>query len=413
MPSYAFIAILLLSAVAAKSETEGAPGFLSATLAKYGNASRYHIEGTRESNSTDDVQRRLDRETFTLARASATRYHYEVKIPDRWNVLIADGATEWEFQPWRNEYARHSAPTIEARRDSPDDVIRYVTEHEAQYYFAQLHRGIDINTAEFLNPETLRIAGQQIPCYVVRVRLTRAGSTNSGSGVTFWVEKKRQVVRRLSSVSTSSPSVVTPLRKVHIIDTITYQIVDLGEKPPTTLFTFAVPPGAKQVPRLFLDDRSIDLTGFPAPLLNLKTLDGGNFDPNSLKGRTVLIDFWASWCIPCVQQMRGLAKLAQRSGNQGLMVVGVNWGDEDQAAARAFLHKNNYDWINLHADNETSKAWMLNGVPLVAIIDPEGKIAYYHTGYEQPEEVAIAQVLRKINPAFKAGAELCDWPEPD
>jgi hypothetical protein len=60
MRSYALIAILLLSAVAAKSETEGAPGFLSAALAKYANASRYHIEGTRESNSTDNVQRRWD-----------------------------------------------------------------------------------------------------------------------------------------------------------------------------------------------------------------------------------------------------------------------------------------------------------------------------------------------------------------
>ena len=95
------------------------------------------------------------------------------------------------------------------------------------------------------------------------------------------------------------------------------------------------------------------------------------------------------------------------------MVVGVNWGDEDQTAAREFLHKNNYDWINLHANNETSKAWMLNGVPLVAIIDPEGKIAYYHTGYEQPEEIAIVEVLRKINPAFNAGTELCDWREAD
>ena len=45
---------------------------------------------------------------------------------------------------------------------------------------------------------------------------------------------------------------------------------------------------------------------------------------------------------------------------------------------------------------------MLNGVPLVAVIDPEGNIAYYHSGYEQPEEAAIVEVLRKINPSFGA-----------
>lgn len=45
---------------------------------------------------------------------------------------------------------------------------------------------------------------------------------------------------------------------------------------------------------------------------------------------------------------------------------------------------------------------MLNGVPLVAIVDPKGQIAYYHSGYEQPEEIAIVDVLRKIDPAFKS-----------
>jgi hypothetical protein len=111
--------------------------------------------------------------------------------------------------------------------------------------------------------------------------------------------------------------------------------------------------------------------------------------------------------------MGGLARLAKSSGTQGLRVVGVNWGDEDLTAARKFLQKNNYDWINLRADNETSKAWMLNGVPLVAIIDPQGKIAYYHTGYERPEEVAIAEALRKINPAFKIDADFCNLDKPD
>jgi thiol-disulfide isomerase/thioredoxin len=187
----------------------------------------------------------------------------------------------------------------------------------------------------------------------------------------------------------------------------------LGTQPAATLFTFDVPRGAKQVPRLFADDRSIDLTGFPAPPLKLRTLDGADFDPTSLEGRTVLVDFWASWCIPCVQQMKELAKLAQSSSKHGLMIVGVNWGDEDLTAARQFIRKNKYDWINLHADDETSKAWMLNGVPLVAIIDPEGKLAYYHAGYEPPEEVAIAEVLRKIDPTFKADAELCRWHKPN
>jgi thiol-disulfide isomerase/thioredoxin len=139
-------------------------------------------------------------------------------------------------------------------------------------------------------------------------------------------------------------------------------------------------------------------------------MDGKAFDLNSVKGHVVLVDFWASWCVPCVQQMRGLAKLADDFSKQGLIVVGVDWGDDDPNAAREFLKKNHYRWTNLQGDSATVAAWMLNGVPLVAVIDPEGNIAYYHTGYEQPEETSIVDVLRKINPIFKTEAVPCQRP---
>ena len=154
-------------------------------------------------------------------------------------------------------------------------------------------------------------------------------------------------------------------------------------------------------------DRNIDLTGFPAPPLKMETLDGRPFDSNSVKGHALLVDFWASWCVPCIQQMRSLSKLADELSKQGLIFIGINWGDDDPKTALEFLKKNHYDWINLRADSETASAWMLNGVPLVAVIDPEGNIAYYHNGYEEPEERAIVNALRKINPIFSTATAQC------
>lgn len=301
-------------------------------------------------------------------------------------------------------------PTTKPDPEAPDDVIRYVTERGARFYLEDLQQGIDLKTAEFLSPEVLSVAGHEIPCYVIRAQFKNTENGDSQSGVTFWIEKGRNVIRKESAVSKFSPSVMEPLRKVQSVETTSYEIVDLQGKPPGALFSFAVPKGAKQVPRLFSNDRSIDLTGFPAPPLNLKTLDGKDFDTNSLKGHTVLVDFWASWCVPCVQQIPSLAKLAHSFDKQGLIIIGVNWGDDDPSPAREFLKKNNYDWTNLRADKETTAAWMLNGVPLVAIVDPQGHIAYYHTGYEQPEEIAIVEVLRKIDPAFKTGVAPCNSP---
>jgi len=105
------------------------------------------------------------------------------------------------------------------------------------------------------------------------------------------------------------------------------------------------------------------------------------------EGAPGAVGFLGFVCVPCVQQMKSLATLANEFGKQGLIVIGIDWGDDDPNAAREFLKENHYGWTNLRGDRETAAAWMLNGVPLVAVIDPEGKIAYYHVGYEQPEEL--------------------------
>jgi len=198
----------------------------------------------------------------------------------------------------------------------------------------------------------------------------------------------------------SSVSILQPLHQVDVTQITYYAKVDLDQSVDDALFVFAVPQDAIQVRRLFVNDHNIELKGLPAPPLKLKTLDGNAFDSNSLKGRTVLVDFWASWCVPCVQQMRSLAKLEENLVKQGLVVIGINWGDEDPDVARRFIAKNGFGWTHLRADNETTTAWLLNGVPLVAIIDPHGNIAYYHTGYEEPEESAIMNALREIDPRF-------------
>lgn len=114
MRSSLLIVFLLGGVVAAKSETEDAHSLLTAALGKYANLSAYYVEGTRESTSTDEVQRRWEQERFTLAKASDTKYHYDIRIPDRWNVVIADG--EFEGSSSRGET---NTCNVQSRRRSP------------------------------------------------------------------------------------------------------------------------------------------------------------------------------------------------------------------------------------------------------------------------------------------------------
>jgi hypothetical protein len=155
---WSLFVFLLVSIVAVKSEAEDAYSLLRAALDKYANPSTYYIKGARESTARDEVQRRWEEESFTVAKASGTEYRYEIRIPDRWNVVVADGESEWEFQPWRNEYVQHSIPTMKPDPESPDDVIRYATERQARFYIEDLQQGIDLKTAEFLHPEMKHLA---------------------------------------------------------------------------------------------------------------------------------------------------------------------------------------------------------------------------------------------------------------
>jgi thiol-disulfide isomerase/thioredoxin len=392
---------LFLSAVALNAEAEDARSTLTAVLAKYANLSTYYVEGTRESTTTDEVQRYWQQERFTLAKAAGNRYHYDIKAPDQWNLVVADGTVEWTLQPWKGEYTRRPLSNQTAKSGDPDDAVPDFVARVAQHYIED-PSDFKIDTADFLTEESLIFAGQPVPCYVIRATHKRTEQEPGLMHVaqwTFWIEKKRRLIRKQMLVARNSTSVLQPLHEVDQTFTTHYTTVDMEGVPPAALFTFTPPSGASQVRRLFVNDRTIDLTGFPAPPLKLKTLDGKVFDSTSLRGNAVIVEFWASWCVPCIQQMKGLAKLADELGKTGLFIIGVNLYDDTMAATK-FLNEHRYGWTNLRGDSDTATAWMLNGVPLVAVIDPEGRIAYYHSGYEQPEETAIVEVLRKINPSF-------------
>ena len=398
MPARRLIFFLLLSIPAWCSSAQDASTTLHAVLNNYASLSTYYVEGTRESKITDEIQRTWEQERFVVAKMPGKRYHYDIKAPDQWNIVVANGMTEWTFQPWRNEYTRRAIPELTAKANGPDDVIRAFVARSAQNYVEDLARE-GIQTAEFLPDETIMLAGHHVPCYVIRATYSSpedVPATKYPAKATFWIEKDRRVVRRETVSVRDSASPLQPLHEIDRVTTTYYETVDLGGSVSDALFNFAPPAGAKLARRLFLDNSAVDLTGFPAPSLRLKTFDGKPFDASSLKGHVVLIDFWASWCVPCVQQIRSLATIADEY-KEGLTVVGINWNDDPNAALE-FVRKNKYKWTNLRDINgETAKSWMLNGVPLLAIIDPSGTIAYYHVGYEQPEETAIAEVLRKIN----------------
>lgn len=114
--------------------------------------------------------------------------------------------------------------------------------------------------------------------------------------------------------------------------------------------------------------------GSPAPELGLPALDGSTVTLAGLRGKVVLVNFWASWCGPCEQEMADLQRLYEEERGRGLVVVGVNEGEEPGRAA-TFLARFGVTFSNVvDADRAVTRRYQVFGLPNSFFIDGEGVI---------------------------------------
>jgi peroxiredoxin len=136
--------------------------------------------------------------------------------------------------------------------------------------------------------------------------------------------------------------------------------------------------------------------GTPAPALRLPGLDGGRVDLAALRGRPVVVNFWATWCEPCVREFPLLRAAAAAHRADRLAVVGVLSGDRP-AAARAFVRRLDATWpVGLDPDTTTAAAWGAVGLPHTWFIHPDGTLASHQLGEltQAGLDRQLAQILR-------------------
>ena len=136
--------------------------------------------------------------------------------------------------------------------------------------------------------------------------------------------------------------------------------------------------------------------GSAAPEIALKTLNGEPVKLSALKGKVVLIDFWASWCAPCRESMPFLEKLSKSYKSQGLVVLGVNI-DNDVDAARKFLKEMpvSFQVVN-DAQKQVAKAYAPPTMPSSYIIDKRGVVHVVHAGFRRADAAAIEAEIKSL-----------------
>lgn len=117
-----------------------------------------------------------------------------------------------------------------------------------------------------------------------------------------------------------------------------------------------------------------------APAFRLPKLDGGTLDLADLRGRPVILNFWASWCVPCKDEAPLLERAWQTYRARGLVVVGVNIQDFEREARR-FVAATGTTFTNVRdGENLTYQAYGVTGVPETFFVDRQGRIVQKFPG---------------------------------
>jgi cytochrome c biogenesis protein CcmG/thiol:disulfide interchange protein DsbE len=146
------------------------------------------------------------------------------------------------------------------------------------------------------------------------------------------------------------------------------------------------------------------LLGKPVPNIQLAGLEGltdgvrpipGFTSADLADGKVTIVNFWASWCVPCVQEHPLLAALREQTR---VRLFGVNYKDQE-AAARRFLGRygNPFSAVGVDSDGRAAIEWGVYGMPETFVVDGTGRIAYKHVG-----PITAETLETKIIPAVRA-----------
>ena len=189
--------------------------------------------------------------------------------------------------------------------------------------------------------------------------------------------------------------------------TTTYSNVKINSTIDPALFTQKMPEGfakvdapkeeeeegAQRAPALAFK------VGDKAPAFQLTSLAGPEVTLDSLKGKVVLLDFWATWCGPCKQIMPVIQKLSEEFKDKGVAIFGVNTWEKKDDAAKKYMESKKYTYGCLLAGEDLTKTYGITGIPTLIIINKDGTIAKAEVGaggnVEADLRAAITAALAK------------------
>lgn len=398
--------LLLLAALPTLGIGQGSPNtdtrpdaatLLQQVNKKYADAKYYHIEVIEEDDIKGDLSRTWDKSLLTAIMAPDNRYRFEAHSQFGMSLKVSDGKTETNYNADSHEYTQ--AELTGPGPLKPKSPIYRMTADLAKTtgLVASLSNiGDSLFSPAYLPDEDLSIDGKLIPCYVIRGKHKyRGGSTDVVGETTLWIDRGTLLIRK-QSFQQKGPILIGSLQEFIDNQTSIYPVTDLGiSSMPDSLFSFK-PEAGTQLVKQFSDPfhPKDTLAGNLAPPLTFRDASGKLVSLQGFRGKAVLLDFWATWCAPCVAALKPLKKLQEEAQPKGLVVLSIDEDDEPGSGDKLFA-KQGFTWPNfLDADGEIWRSFHgTSGVPFYVLIDAGGRITFSKSGAQDTDlRAAIAKL---------------------
>ncbi|MCK4674345.1 MAG: TlpA family protein disulfide reductase [Gammaproteobacteria bacterium] len=132
-----------------------------------------------------------------------------------------------------------------------------------------------------------------------------------------------------------------------------------------------------------------------APEINLPGIDG-DVKLESLKGKVVYLDFWASWCKPCVKSFPWMNEMKRSYADKGFEILAVNL-DKDRKLADEFLKKMDVNFkVAFDESGKSAAAYKLKGMPSSYLIGRDGKVYASHIGFREKDKAQLEQAIKEL-----------------
>jgi len=143
----------------------------------------------------------------------------------------------------------------------------------------------------------------------------------------------------------------------------------------------------------------------PAPSFELKALDGKSHRLEDYRGKVVLLNFWASWCPPCLAELPGIQRLADELANESFQVLLINVAESPFRVAKFMKLVNSRLTSLLDPDGETFRVWGGSIYPTSFILDAEGRLRYRVLGPSEWHGDGVVAAVRGLLPSPQAASE--------